>query len=167
MDFLEKLFSEVCDINQYLLHGIFATVAVGIVIFIMQKKADSKINQVIQSEGTRRRSQKLRFCNKILDNLKQINFILETIKKIAQDLPSKSSDPHAEAFVSLNDFAMKNKLIPGILHSNRILLDHFNDLSLYDDLLTIESFGGPSAVMIQQKEKTGTIFETDLDSNLV
>jgi hypothetical protein len=45
--------------------------------------------------------------------------------------------------------AMQNRLILDIEECNRILLDHYNDLSLYD-----ERFGGPSAVMVEQEQKT-------------
>ncbi len=33
------------------------------------------------------------------------------------------------------------------MEANEILIDHFTDIRLYEDLKTVEAFGGPSAVM--------------------
>jgi multidrug transporter EmrE-like cation transporter len=146
--------------------GIFATVAVGIAIFLMQKEADSKINQIIVTQEKQHRLRKIYFSKEIIRNLNEIKEILETIKKIAQDFPAKRSD-HAAlrdaiGFIVLKNMAIQNRLIPGIEECNRILLDHYNDLSLYEVLFTVERFGGPSAVIVQQEQKTKNLFETEL-----
>ena len=36
-------------------------------------------------------------------------------------------------------------------------------MSLYKDLVNVERYGGPSAVIVQQEQRTKTIFETELD----
>jgi hypothetical protein len=137
--------------------GIGSTAVVGFVVYFMQKRADRRINLIIESEDVRTRNQKIRFCNKILDNLYQIKMILESINKIAQDFPNRGSDQaalrDATGFIMLNNMAMQNRLIPGIEECNRILLDHYNDRSIYDDLISVERFGGPSAVLVQQEKK--------------
>src|SRR5919206_5351880 len=98
--------------------GIGSTAVVGSVVYFMQKRADMRINLIIESEDVRTRNQKIRFCNKILDNLYQIKMILESINKIAQDFPNRGSDQaalrDATGFIMLNNMAMQNRLIPGI-----------------------------------------------------
>jgi hypothetical protein len=39
--------------------------------------------------------------------------------------------------------AMQNRLILDIEECNRILLDHYNDLSLYDDLISVWEIWSP------------------------
>ena len=80
------------QLEQPIVASILATVAVGIAIFVMQKEDDSKINQIILAQEKQRRLQKTYFSKEIIRNLSEIKTILETIKKIAQDFPSKRSD---------------------------------------------------------------------------
>ena len=131
--------------------GIVATVSVGVVIFLMQKRADNRINKIITSEDNQRRLQKTYSCNKVLSNWNRIKDILQQIKTIVQAFPANSSNERflndSRVFVLLNDFGITNRWIPGILEANEFLFNHFADLALHEELKTVEAFGGPSAVM--------------------
>lgn len=79
--------------------GIIATVIVGIVIFLMQKKADNKINKIIISEHRKRSLQKIHFCNKIIHDLNEINHILQGIKGILERFPVNRAIESLEIFI--------------------------------------------------------------------
>jgi hypothetical protein len=141
--------------------GIVATIAVGIVIFLMQKRADKKINQIITGETKQRTSRKSHFCNKILHNLNQIKSILQNLKAMILEFPNNMSNieflNRSRLYVLLEDFGIKYRWLPEILEANEILVEYFNDTTLYEELKTIEAFGGPSAVM-QEEYVKGNIF---------
>jgi hypothetical protein len=145
--------------------GIGFTAVVAFLIFYMQKKADRRVNLIIESEATRRRNQKNRFCNKILDNLDQIKTILEAIKGIAQDFPNMDQTKLGDVahFIWMRNMAIEIRLIPGIEECNKILLNHYDDLSLYDDLISLEKFRGPTSVLVQKIGEKKSLFETESD----
>ncbi|MGC1931015.1 MAG: hypothetical protein WA667_18755 [Candidatus Nitrosopolaris sp.] len=59
----------------------------------------------------------------------------------------------SRVFVLINDFSIANRWIPEILEANAFLINHFVDLRLHEELMTVEAFGGPSAVMRDQYTK--------------
>jgi hypothetical protein len=59
--------------------------------------------------------------------------------------------------------ALEIRLIPGIEECNKILLNHYEDLSLYDDLISLERFRGPSSVLAQNVREKKPLFETEFD----
>jgi hypothetical protein len=126
----------------------------------MQKKADQKINEIIESEQKRRKLQKIHFCKRILNNLNEIKTILHRIQRIIEDFANDQSDEILNGyrlFVLLNDFAIRNRLIPQILNANELLVFLLYDMTIYEELQGVDSFSGPSFVM-QEEYRSGNKF---------
>jgi hypothetical protein len=130
--------------------GIVSTVAVGILIFLLQKRADNKINKIITSEDYQRSLQKEHLCNIVLNNLNRIKDMLQQTKTIVQAFPANFADENflneSRTLVLLSDFGIANR-IPEILVANASLINHFADLGLHEELKTVEAFRGPTVVM--------------------
>jgi hypothetical protein len=144
--------------------GIGSTAVVGFVIYFMQKKADKRINSIIESEATQRKYQKQHYCNIIINNLNEIKAILQTLMNIIPYFPNNTNNTaflNTTAFyISLNATRIRNRLITDILEANEILLNHFNDQYLYRDLKTVDIIGAPVEEMAKkEKEKpNGSVF---------
>jgi len=114
--------------------GIQFTVGVGVLLFLMQMKSDSRINEIIQKQGARYVRSKSYLCNEIISKLKKFRAAYEDLLPYITNFERKKSDPeflkNLQLSVLMRDFEVKNNFIPTITGNVDLIMDKLDDVEL-------------------------------------
>jgi hypothetical protein len=114
--------------------GIQFTVGVGVLLFLMQMKSDSYINEIIQKQNTRYTRSKSYLCNDIIGKLREFQKAYIDLLPYIRNFESNKADPdflkRLQSSVLMKDFAIKNNYIPIILKDVNLIIDKLDEVEL-------------------------------------
>jgi hypothetical protein len=134
--------------------GIIASAIVGFSIFWMQKKADQRINQIIEKEHRRLVLRKLYWIGLVLNELEAVKEKHYKALKYVTEFSDKKHDPQfiydMRQFFLLENYAFMYRHIPQIQEAGMRLVDLLEDTQLAIDLRDwIVPSGGPYYSMVE------------------
>lgn len=150
--------------------GIIATAIVGFTIFCMQKRADSRINRMIEAEHGRVASRKSFWIQLALEELEEVKKIHCQALTHIKDFPHKKADPQftnqMRLFFMMANYAFMIRHLRLIQEAANRLIDLLDDTQLPINLRNwIEASGGPYYVMdeaYRRGEQYGSLDQHEL-----
>jgi hypothetical protein len=114
--------------------GIMSTVALGVLLFLMQMSADRQTNEIIRKQNDRYIQSKKFFCNEIIRKLHEFKNTYTKILSYIQDFETKKSNPNflkgLEDLVLLSNIKIEQNLIPTITEYLTLAIDKLEDIEL-------------------------------------
>src|SRR5271170_6485272 len=113
------------------------SIAIGLSIFLMQRRADSKINRIIETQFSRQELEKKYFGTRLTTNL---NLVRRNYVKLGQFLSdylrdhSQNSKDKVKNFAAFNATNLDEYLVPAVRSDLGHLIEFIDDLKLVDDL---------------------------------
>jgi hypothetical protein len=112
-------------------------IVIGLTIFLMQRRADSKINRIIETQFRHQELEKKYFGTRLLNNLQLVKknhlklaqYLTEYLKDRSQ--PSKAKIKNFSSFQSTN---LDGYVVPSLRSDLGRLIEFIDDLNLVDDL---------------------------------
>jgi hypothetical protein len=112
-------------------------IAIGVTIFLMQRRADSKINGMIETQFRHQELEKKYFGTRLLNNLQLVK---KNHGKLAQYLAdylkdrSQASKNKIKNFSSFQSANLDGYVVPSLRSDLGRLIEFIDDLNLVDDL---------------------------------
>ncbi len=112
-------------------------IVIGLTIFLMQRRADSKINRIIETQFRRQELEKKYFGTRLLNNLQLVK---KNHAKLAQYLTeylkdrSQANRNRIKNFSSFQDTNLDDYIVPSLRSDLGRLIEFIDDLNLVDDL---------------------------------
>jgi hypothetical protein len=137
--------------------GIESTIALGVLLFLMQTEKDRRTNEIIQKQNDRYTQSKLFLCNKIIQHLREFKNTYTTILSYIQDFDTKKNDSQfleeLKGLVLLSDNKIKN-LIPVITEYITLAIDKLEDVELGINIrYYLDGLYGPIHLMEEARKK--------------
>jgi hypothetical protein len=138
--------------------GIESTIALGVLLFLMQNEKDRRTNEIIQKQNDRYTQSKLFLCNEIIQNLHEFKNTYTTILSYIQDFDTKKNDSQYSkelgGFILLSNNKIEKNLIPVITEYTTLAIDKLEDVELGIQIRHyLDRLYGPMYVMEEDRKK--------------
>jgi hypothetical protein len=133
--------------------GIIATAIVGFTIFRMQKRADSKINRIIERDFSDREERKKFWVNGAIHELEEIKKLDNNALEYLKNYHTSQHDPNfierLRRFFLMGEYSFRVNYIPFMREAGLGLRDLIDTRTALDMRYWIESLSGPYYTMAE------------------